>query len=233
MTSRTLNGWLIHSQPNGEAGLFISILTEEHGLVKTSFPGGQGRKKKANLQLFTPLWIELQQRRNKQYCLTIETKSPPPMLSGLSLYCAYYINELIFKTLKQPETDNQLYTIYEYSILALQQTKDQAAIETLLRQFEWSLLISQGHTYSFEFEGDHHSAIDANQSYQFKPGYGFYISPQGYAGEILLSIAANGLTNKKTLLIAKKIMRQAIDQQAQARADRRSFRGPTMRVAKC
>lgn len=211
MTSRTLSGWLIHSQPSGETASYLSLLTEEQGLIKITYPGGQGRKRKINLQLFTPLWIELQQRGQKQYCQSIEVKTQTPILTDLNLCCAYYINELIYKTLKQPEVDNQLYRIYEQTILSLQQTKDIANIERLLRQFEWSLLVSQGHTYSFEFEGDHNTALESELNYQFKPGYGFYVSPKGISGYILQSIAQNGLIDKTSLHAAKQIMRQAID----------------------
>ncbi|WP_367605786.1 DNA repair protein RecO [Legionella sp. W05-934-2] len=211
MTSRTLSGWLIHAQPSGETASYLSILTEEKGLIQTRYPGGQSRKRKMNLQLFTPLWIELQQRGQMHYCQSIEIKSQPPVLSNLALSCAYYINELIYKTLKQPEIDNHLYTVYEQSLLSLQQTQEQTKIERLLRQFEWSLLVSQGHSYSFELEGDQQTAIDITLNYLFQPGYGFYPSPQGFSGQTLLSIAQNGLADKTTLSVAKRIMRQAID----------------------
>lgn len=210
MTSRTLNGWLIHSQPSGETSTYLSLLTEEQGLIKIGYPGGQSRKRKINLQLFSPLWIELQQRGTKQYCQSIEIKTQLPILTGLPLCCAYYTNELIYKTLKQPEVDNQLYNVYEQTILTLHQNQEIAKIERLLRQFEWTLLVSQGHTYSFQYEGNQ-TAIDANSHYQFKPGYGFYINPQGFSGQVLLSIAQNGLIDKTSLQTAKQIMRQAID----------------------
>ncbi len=211
MTSRTLSGWLIHSQSSGETAAYLNLLTEEQGLIKISYPGGQSRQRKANLQLFTPLWIEIQQRGSKKYCQSIEVKSQPPIITGLPLCCAYYINELIFKTIKQPEVDNQLYKIYEQSIFSLCKTEEQPKIELLLRQFEWALLISQGHTYSFQYEGDQQTLIDANLFYQFKPEYGFYLSDQGFSGQILISIAMNGLINKLSLQAAKQIMRQAID----------------------
>lgn len=211
MTSRTLSGWLIHSQPSGETSAYISLFTQEQGLIKASYPGGQSRKRKSNLQLFTPLWISFQQRGSKQYCQSIEIKTQPSILAGLPLCCAYYINELIFKTLKQPEVDNKLYQIYEQSIHALHQTQEQTKIEYLLRQFEWTLLVSQGHIYSFQYEGDQQTQLDVNLHYQFKPGYGFYIFDQGLSGRVLLSIANHGLTDKPSLQAAKQVMRQAID----------------------
>jgi len=211
MTSESFTAWLIHKQASGDTSSRLTLFTQEKGIVRCLFRGGRTLKKQAALQLFAPLWVEMNNRSYGYFINKIECSSSSPILSSTNLFTALYVNELIYHTVKPLDALPDLYEAYQYTMQALSVVKERLAIEAVLRQFEWQLLASCGVLCSFEQEAHNSRLIEPGLFYQYRPAQGFVRSPQGLPGGDILSMAHRKLDTPAVLKTAKIIMRQAID----------------------
>ena len=211
MTSKSLQAWFIHKQWSGDTSARIYFFTSELGLVQGLYKGGRTPKKQALLQPFTPLWINLEERRGHYYVQAVEQNGPMLPLVGASLFSALYLNELIHYILKPLASEPELFQAYDYAVHHLSLTEEKQNIEALLRRFEWSLLQVSGHHFSLTYEAETGQLVCPDKYYQFIAGHGIVLATKGIPGEHLFALAADDLTKTEYLKSAKIIMRQAID----------------------
>ncbi len=210
MTTKSLQAWLIHKQHSGESSLKPCFFTSELGLVHCLYKGGRAPKKQAVLQAFTPLWIHLEERHNYYYLKAVENETPPLLLSGINLFSALYLNELIYILLKPFMVESKLFEAYTVTLYHLASVENKVDIEPLLRRFEWSLLEACGHSFSLNYDVMGQK-IKAENKYQFISGNGFLANTTGLPGSHLLALASDDLSEHAYRKTAKLIMRQAID----------------------
>lgn len=201
--------WLLHKSPSGDTSARLSLFTRDQGVVTCLYRGGRTPKKQAILQAFIPLWLSLDSKRDWHYVRTLECVEAPLALKGSSLFCALYINELIYYALKSFDPHPQLFDTYVYTLKGLAQIKEQMVMEALLRKFEWMLLDACGYMLSF-VDAESESVI-CTQKYRFIVGKGFVVVLDGMPGQHLLDITNGQFTDVHVLKTAKLIMRQAID----------------------
>lgn len=211
MTTESFTAWLIHKQASGDTSSRLTIFTQEKGLVRCLFRGGRTLKKQMALQLFSPLWVEIDNRSYGQFIQKLESITPSTQLPSMNLFASLYVNELIYYALKPLDAHPELYDTYQYTMRALCLVDERLAIEAVLRRFEWQLLSSCGVLCSFEHEANTHTPINPELHYQYRPAHGFVINPQGLSGTDILAISQDKLDTPQTLKTAKYIMRQAID----------------------
>ncbi len=173
------------------------------------YKGARAPKKKSLLQVFTPLWIQLDERRDWFFVRALEMKGPSLTYFGDNLFSALYLNELIFHALPRNEADEFLFVQYE---IILQQLvgADRRQLEMSLRTFELALLKACGYELSLATDIND-SQILAERYYQFSVGHGFLLAEKGILGQHLLAIEAHQLDDEIVLKSAKIILRQAID----------------------
>lgn len=211
MTTECFTAWLIHKQAIGNTSSRLTVFTQEKGIIHCLFRGGRALKKQAALQLFLPLWIEIDSRAYGQYIRQLECQGVIPLFASTNLFAALYINELIYHTIKPNDAQPELYESYQYTMQALPSITDRLAIEAVLRRFEWQLLYACGVLCSFEKEAHTNQSIDATQFYKYLPARGFIASAQGLPGCDILALAQDQLNTPQILKTAKIIMRQAIN----------------------
>lgn len=195
--------WLLHKSPSGDTSARLSLFTRDQGIVTCLYRGGRTAKKQAILQPFIPLWLFLDSKRDWHYVRSLETVSAPLPLKNNSLFCALYVNELLYYALKAFDPHPELYDVYEYTLKGLAHITEQVAMESLLRKFEWMLLGSCGYMLSF--------AENAAARYRFVAGKGFVVDRNGVPGEDVLAITRGQFEDVRVLKSAKLIMRQAVD----------------------
>lgn len=195
--------WLLHKSPSGDTSVRLSLFTRDQGVVTCLYRGGRTVKKQAILQPFIPLWLSLDSKRDWHYVRSLETVSPPLPLKNNSLFCALYVNELLFYALKAFDPHPELYDVYEYTLKGLAVITEQVVMESLLRKFEWMLLGSCGYSLSFE--------DDPAERYRLVAGKGFVVDHNGIPGEDVLAITQGQFEEVRVLKSAKLIMRQAVD----------------------
>jgi DNA repair protein RecO (recombination protein O) len=169
-----------------------------------------------DIQLFTPYWLDLKLGRELWFVQKTEAQSLPLLLTSKALGSAYYMNELLLYSLKQPEPSPQLYARYHKTMNALSKEPEPKLLEIFLRQFEWALLQHCGVAFSFAFD-DNNCAIDAEKLYHFIPQLGFVIHTKGILGSTIQRIHQNHFEDIQTLPYSKHIMRKAIQDLIQNR----------------
>lgn len=211
MTTRVMNAWVLHKHWTGDTSARVVFFTRELGLIHCLCRGGRTLKKQAFLQPFTPLWLAVEERYDRFYTRSIEQHQPMLVLSGDSLFSGLYINELLYYALKPQYQDETLFDAYELILLALGRSQDRLVIEGQLRRFEWNLIKSCGHAFSFFQDARSDDAILENKYYQFIPGEGFVLQSGGIPGRYILALGEDNLDDLSCLKAAKMIMRKAID----------------------
>ena len=211
MTTDPLRAWLIHKNPIGDTSLQLRVFSLEKGMLDCHYRGGRTAKKNAALQLFTPLWLLLNERHHWFYVKSLENAGLPLTLQGPSLFAALYVNELIFHAVTPQEQDESLFAAYQSTLTALEDAKHQAAIEINLRLFEKSVLNACGYALSLTTESNSAEPIKPNAFYQFIAGYGLKRTETGIPGDHILAVEENNWEDPQVLKTEKLIMRAAID----------------------
>ena len=203
--------WLVHKTWAGAHSARILLFTREQGLIWAKCYGGWSPKKQAVLQAFTPLWIELNQRQNGYELRRVEIAGSPFELSGMYLFSALYVNELLYSVLRPEDPHIDLYDAYVSTLQTVSLVTTQSDLERILRRFEWQVLSSIGYAMSLTHDAEAHNPIIATQYYDFQPGLGFITAPNGMLVADILALAKDDLNHPRILKIAKYLMRRALD----------------------
>lgn len=216
MAVESLQAWVLHKKPLGDTSLQVIFFTREKGIIYSIYKGGRASKKQPFLQPLTPLWISMDVRRqDKHYIRRIEnTSSPLMMLNKHTLFSSFYMNELLYHSLRPLDAHEKLFDSYSKTLIDLSLVVGIPEIEALIRRFEKHLLKACGLIVSFEQAAYSEEAIRANDRYAFFANTGFVVSEEGpLLGKDILACGQEHLNveDKDGLKAAKFIMRQAID----------------------
>lgn len=211
MTTDALSAWVLHKYWSGDTSARVVFFTREYGVVNCLYKGGRTPKKQALLQPFTALWLVMDIRGDSFFVRDLEIAAPLDNLFGKNLFAALYMNELLHYTLRPQDPHATLYLAYESALKALTQAEGRLSIEIILRRFERVFLKACGYEMSFTHDARSAQPIIDENCYRFVPGEGFISSDKGISGSSLMAIAADDLSDAIVLIVAKKIMRQAID----------------------
>ena len=203
--------WLIHKTWAGESSARVLLFTRDQGLIWAKCHGGWGPKKQAMLQAFTPLWIELTQRQTWYYVRHLESAGSAFEFTGIYLFSALYINELLYHALRPEDPHSDLYDAYVTTLQKVSLVATKAELEPILRRFEWKVLTSIGYAMSLTHDAQTHTPIVATHYYSFQAGLGFLLAPTGIVGADILALAHDELHDPKVLKTAKYIMRRALE----------------------
>lgn len=209
MTAFTTQAYLIHKQAQGDTSLYLHCFTHEKGLLSIRYRGGRATKKSTQAALFCPLWCSIYERQGVYYLNALEARDSPLDMKGIVLFCALYLNELLFYTIPPDEQEEALFFLYEKTLIQLSQAKENIMIEMLLRRFEIQLLQSIGYGLTM-LHDIMHKPIEADKIYRYQAGQGFTSSPTGFYGSDILAIAEDRFETAAHRLAAKRILRQAI-----------------------
>lgn len=212
INTKTLGAWVLHKYWSGDSSARVSFFTREYGLIQCLCKRGRTPKKQALLQAFTPLWISITERYDRFYAQSIESTAPILTLTDSALFAALYVNEILYYILKPNYSDPLLYDAYIHTLQKLTKVADRIELESTLRRFEWTLLKSCGYSFSCTEEACTAALIEPNLFYHFVAGEGFILASQGILGASILALAGDDLSELRTLNVAKKVMRQALDQ---------------------
>ncbi|KTD07131.1 DNA repair protein RecO [Legionella jamestowniensis] len=211
MATESLEAWVLHKQPSGDTSVFITFFTREKGIIKCLCKGGRTPKKQAILQAFTPLWISVDSKKDRNYVRQFETASCTFNLKGDTLFASLYLNELLYYSLSPADPHPALFDVYLETLRGLVTVTDNLVMEALLRRFEWSLLIACGQAISLTEEAHSGRLIDAARYYHFQVNEGFIPAEAGLSGKDILALSQGCFNSVSVLKTAKYIMRQAIE----------------------
>lgn len=205
---------ILHRRPYRETSYIVDFFTREEGKVSAVCKGVRGSKseRKSLLQPFQPLLVSFRGRHELKNTGAIEPAGRQFHLSGMVMFSAMYLNEILSRSLPLEMAMPSVYETYIESLKALEQGTD---VQHLLRHFEITLLDELGFGLDWQHDCVSGEPVDADGIYTFVEQQGFRQSVdsalpiQRIPGDVLLGIAERQW-NAATLKWAKLIMRQAL-----------------------
>lgn len=209
MTAYELEGFILQATRLSDSRWRLLIFTQEKGrltlFVRTS------PKKKIILEPFVSLYFDIKEKSSWLEASSIEQSRHTMFLSGKSLFLGWYINELLLLLLMDNEPFSDLYEHYVKTLQDLAAASESIALEVVLRQFEWRLLVALGYEIALTTEANSAKPILPHLFYECQPGVGLVPSHKGFPGEIYLALSENHWHDQHVLFFAKKMMRRLID----------------------
>lgn len=212
--------WLLHSRPFRDTSQLLDFLTRDHGRVSMVAKGIRrpGSRLRGIVQMFMPLQVSFAGQRELKTLTQAELLAYAPMLKGLQLITALYMNELMTRLIHSHESDPALFDAYGGTLAAIRQDE---ALEPLLRRFEVMLLESVGYGLSFDSDAETGMPVEVDGWYHYESEQGFVriVDPgssdpagqQRYIrGRTLLSLAAGDFNDAESLQEAKRLMRRIL-----------------------
>jgi DNA repair protein RecO (recombination protein O) len=201
-----LNAYVIHARPFRETSLLIEFFTQQLGRCSAVAKGAYRGKSPSRslLQIFNFLTISLQGGTELLNLTQVERTAAPHDLSGSTIVCGLYLNELLYYTLHHHDPHPVLFNAYHQALMQLSTTISPVIS---LRQFEFVLLEELGYGVNFD-------AIATTECYRYDANHGFQVvGPEAqncFHGAILLQLAAQQWQSPGVAAAAKQLSRQAL-----------------------
>jgi len=199
--------YILHSREYRDTSRILDVFSANHGRLTLFARGARGPKSKlaSLLMPFRPLLLSWSGRGDAAQLTGAESQGEPAPLPARQVLSGFYLNELILTLTTRHDPQPQLFEDYAG---ALRRLAANTAPEPALRVFEKRLLAGLG--YGLEF------SVDAHMHYQFRLGQGLAEvredAPGAYSGRCLLALQEEDLRDAESLDVARRVLRQALDQ---------------------
>lgn len=210
--------FVLHARPYRNTSLLIDFLTESCGRVSVVARGMKKSKKSlANiLQPFTPVLISFKGKSDLKTLTHVEELSKRISLTGKSLYCGLYLNELLVKLLEPLINLPEVFLGYRQAIQTLE--NPDIPLAPVLRIFELNLLNYLGYGIDLNIDAASSQPIKSEDYYYYQFAYGLVPvvdinSEQSHLavkGQYIIDIINNDY-NKESLKAVKHITKTALD----------------------
>ena len=205
-------GIVLRSRPYRETSLLVDVLTEHHGRLRMLGKGVRRGKHPVSriLRTFNKVRISWAGYGELPLLTHAELVASDQQLAAKSLYCGFYLSELVLELLPREDPYPGLFALFDASLGAL---KFHADVETVLRAFELNLLDELG--YGMRLDQDTRGFdIDPDGYYFYHPAHGAVPASTGERGVVsgatLLAMARRQFSGVKELAEAKRIMRNVL-----------------------
>jgi len=198
--------YVLHSREYRDTSRILDVFTAQHGRLTLFARGARGPKSKlaSLLMPFRPLLVSWSGRGDAAQLTGAEPQGESAPLPPQQVMSGFYLNELIITLTTRHDPLPQLFDDYAGALRRLAHE----APEPALRVFEKRLLAILG--YGLEF------AVDEHMHYQFRLGQGLAEvredAPGAYSGRCLLALQEENLRDAESLDVARRVLRQALDQ---------------------
>lgn len=200
--------YILQHRPYRETSLILDVFTRQYGVISILAKGVRKEKSKtAGLLLpFTHLKLSYQDRHELKLLIDIDFVEHYN-LQKLSLYCGFYVNELIQRFMHKQDANPGLFSVYANCVrqLAICSADE---VEQILRYFEIDMLDEVGYGVDFEEVRIYNKADDR---YSYIAYSGFFPDVAGVirAGT-LQKMAEREHLNPEQLQEAKQLMRSIL-----------------------
>lgn len=206
--------FVLHRRPYSESSLILDVFSEEYGRLSIISKGARSKRSnlKGVLQAFTPLLIKWSGKGSMRTLRQAESISLAIPLTGINLYSAMYINELVVRVIEQETPYPALFLDYLTALTELAQTKNP---EPALRRFELALLSSLGYGVDFLHCAGSGEMVSPEMTYRYREQKGFMASIRhdplmSFKGDELIAISERRFITPEQLKAAKRFTRIAL-----------------------
>ncbi|HHQ14302.1 MAG TPA: DNA repair protein RecO, partial [Chromatiales bacterium] len=207
--------YVLQARPWRETSQLLEVMTRLHGRIGLVARGARGRRSRWSgvLEPFQPLRLSWSGRGTLYTLRAAEPARPPELLQGDALLSAFYMNELLLRFLTRRDPHPDLFVHYSAALAGLAAGQ---ASEPVLRRFELALLAEVGYGLSVAHEAETGKPLDPDGLYGYVPDAGPVPVQAGEAlvltGSQLRAIAAGEFPDASTLQLAKRLLRQLLEQ---------------------
>ncbi len=211
--------FILHRRNYQDSSLILELLTCDYGRISVLAKGARKRRDAAQFQLFNRLSVGWSGRSELKTLVAIESHVITVPTACYLPLC--YINELLMLLLAKFDEHRDVFQRYQLLLLEFAQMGqistpvDGLIIEPSLRNFEIDLMTNLGLMPQLTKIGFEQQAVQPDTVYSFDPSLGVYVTKEkaekGFLGEELLAIEQRNWDSQKTLVSAKRLLRQIID----------------------
>lgn len=193
-----------------ESSLLLDVFTRDYGIISILAKGIRKEKSKLAGLLLPFVCLNISYfGKSELKTLTQAEFVNKYELQGMSLYCAFYVNELLQKFLHKFDPYPELFVEYQQ---CLQELRHIGSVEQTLRYFELTLLQVTGYAITLDRDCDSGVAIISEYRYDFLPNQGMKLTSQGLvSGKTLLLLSTQAPLDKLALAEAKLLLRKMLD----------------------
>jgi len=162
-------GYILHTRAYRETSQIIEVFTRDYGRIGLIARGVRRERSqipRALLQPLQPLLFSWIGKGDLPTLSAIEATNHPLALTGIPLFCALYVNELLLRLSARNDTHCEVYLAYENCLKRLA-SADQ--LDWTLRRFERDLLQGLGYGLVLDHELDTGHGIDPDSDYSYQP----------------------------------------------------------------
>ena len=204
--------FVLHHHEYGETSLLLEMFTRQHGRVGLIAKGARRARSplRASLIPFQPLAVSFSGRGDLPALSVAEPLVPAPTLSGSTLFCGLYLNELLLRLLHRHDPHEHLFESYMETLSQLAAGVD---TEAVLRVFEKRLLEDIGYGLVLDHDVASGAPLRSEGLYRYQPERGPVSAEmadgQGVAihGTSLLALAREQLGDENVRRESKRLLR--------------------------
>jgi DNA repair protein RecO (recombination protein O) len=206
--------YVLHARPYRETSLLLECLTREHGrlgVVARGVRGERSRLRRAQLEPFQPLAMDLLLRGEMATLTGVEMSGQPRRLAGDVGLAGLYLNELVVRLTARQDPLASLFDAYTQTLARLAAGESTA---WSLRRFERDLLEAIGYGLQLQYDSDDGEALLPEASYRYLVEQGAVRCaaghPQALRGSDLLALAQDRMPDPAGLKSLRDMMREII-----------------------
>lgn len=211
-------GFILHSRSFSESSSIVDVFTRDYGRIGLVARGARAAKSRWRglLQPFRQLDFSWSKRSSLGTLTGLDMDVGWPELSGTTLYCGLYLNELLMRLSRDEDPDIDLYQAYGRAIHELSALSDP---RLALRRFEKQLLQSLGFALPLEYQchagQQGEELVKAGHYYTFDPRLGptrchGSAGRDVFSGELLLALSIDDYSNPHWLPQMRRLLQAAI-----------------------
>ncbi len=203
--------FILQSRSFRETSLIIEVLTRDFGRISLLAKGVRKAKSRTLglLRPFVPLSVSFSGKTELKLLNDAEMIQPGIELTGLALYCGFYVNELVACFLHKYDPHPEVFGHYQACLDCLSGGE---AIEAALRHFELNLIELAGYGLQLEYDYVFERPVDPLKRYRFNIERGPTEAADGhYSGKTLQALQSREFTDPRVLSEAKMLMRTVLD----------------------
>lgn len=203
------HAYVLHQRAFQESSAIIDCFTEQHGIISLVARGIKRPRSRwhSAIQPFLLLHIDWVGRSDLKTLAQVEPQGLQPALRGPTIRLGLYLNELILRLLQRGDPHATVFETYHHTLKAIGSMNNAHDHESLLRQFELSVLADLGYGLDFNCEPDVLYCFDSDR------GIIEADDPQGtqvVSGATLLALRDGHCVSEQQRKEAKQFMRSVL-----------------------
>lgn len=206
--------YVLHSRPYRETSLLLECLTRDHGrlgVVARGVRGERARSRRAQLEPFQPLAMDLLLRGEMASLTGVESVGTSLRLSGDAGLSGLYLNELVVRMTGRQDPLPSLFDAYGRTLTRLLNGE---SLAWTLRRFERDLLDAIGYGLQLQFDSATGEPLEQDVCYRYLVEQGAVRCAAGHEhamlGRDLLALEQDAKPDDRGLKSLRDMMRQII-----------------------